>query len=503
MNEVLYRKYRPTSFSEIKGQDQVISILKHSVIQNKVSHAYLFSGPRGCGKTTIARLMTKAINCTNFSTKGDICNECEYCLAINSGNNIDVIEMDAASNRGIEEIRSLKDTVNFMPSFLKKKVYIIDEAHMLTKEALNALLKTLEEPPAHVVFILATTESNKLPITILSRVTRFDFRLGSEEQIFDKLKFIASQEGYEVTDEALKLIYKHSGGSFRDSESLLGKVFLSAGTSKVINENVLREILGFIPEDDIRSLVDYLLEGNSGEVLTIIQSLFDKDFNAGAIIEQLLGFIEKRIIETVLNSEDNYQILKLAEYLIKLKSEIRDFNDKAVLLKIELVHISNSLNIKNLANKSTNSSLGEIEKISQKVTTTTTKVENPIVEVKVGGSKESTFVESLVNSLSSDFPRLKGIMVNSKVTQENSDIIITNPYKFSIAYLSKKEVRTAILSLVSKIWGSDFGVVFKIGPGPEMKDDNSNQQVGEKKVEEAEPKKDLPKDNSSIVENIL
>src|SRR5260221_2148743 len=291
------------------------------------------------------------------------------------------------------------------------------------------------------------------------------------------MKFIARQEGYEVIGEALKLIYKHSGGSFRDSGSLIGKVFLSAGTSKVINENVLREILGFIPEDDIRSLVDYLLEGNSGEVLSIIQSLFDKDFNAGAIIEQLLGFIEKRIIETVLNSEDNYQILKLAEYLIKLKSEIRDFNDKAVLLKIELVHISNSLNIKNLANKSTNSSLGEIEKISQKVTTTTTKVENPIVEVKVGGSKESTFVESLVDSLSSVFTRLKGIMVNSKVTQENSDIIITNPYKFSIAYLSKKEVRTAILSLVSKIWGSDFGVVFKIGPGPEMKESANKEET--------------------------
>jgi len=213
MSQVLYRKYRPQSFSEIKGQEQVIPLLIESIIKDKISHAYLFSGPRGCGKTTVARLMAKAVNCLNFKDQKDVCtvvkgNECTYCKSIDSGNNMDITEMDAASNRGIEEIRSLKDTVNFMPSFLKRKVYIIDEAHMLTKEAFNALLKTLEEPPEHVIFILATTESNKLPITILSRVTRFDFKFGEQNEIIEKLNYIVQQEDIHIDTEGLEMIYR-------------------------------------------------------------------------------------------------------------------------------------------------------------------------------------------------------------------------------------------------------------------------------------------------------
>ena len=223
MYKALYRKYRPKSFDEIYGQDVIKKTIINEIKNNKISHAYLFCGPRGTGKTSVAKLVAKLINCEN-SKNGVACNECESCKQINNNSNLDIIEIDAASNNGVDEIRELKDKVKFLPTISKYKVYIIDEVHMLSTGAFNALLKTLEEPPKHVVFILATTEVNKIPITIISRCQRFDFKKISSENIYNRLKYIVNEENINITDDAIKEISILSDGGLRDAIGLLDKL---------------------------------------------------------------------------------------------------------------------------------------------------------------------------------------------------------------------------------------------------------------------------------------
>ena len=218
-SQVFYRKWRPQSLSEVVGQEHVTQTLRHAVDSGRVAHAYLFCGPRGTGKTSTGRILAKAANCLN-PLNGEPCNNCDVCNAINQGNALDIIEIDAASNRGIDEIRDLKEKVNFTPSFAQYKVYIIDEVHMITKEAANAFLKTLEEPPAHAIFILATTEPHKVLPTVLSRCQRFDFRRLSQSAVISKLELICNKEEIHIQSDALRLIAKVTTGSLRDAENL-------------------------------------------------------------------------------------------------------------------------------------------------------------------------------------------------------------------------------------------------------------------------------------------
>ena len=265
--QVFYRKWRPSSFSQLVGQEHVSSTLRQSIKQGRVSHSYLFCGPRGSGKTTTARIIAKAVNCLDVQD-ADPCDTCANCRSINGGQFMDIIELDAASNRGIDEIRDIREKVNFAPAQGQRKVYIIDEAHMLTDAASNAFLKTLEEPPPHVIFVLCTTEAHRILPTIISRCQRFDFRRIGSELIYGRLTDITEAEGVNVDPEAIRLVARHAGGSLRDAENLLEQLVVSAAGGVTIRQ--VEELLGLDNGESSLELVRYLLMGNTSAALTAV-----------------------------------------------------------------------------------------------------------------------------------------------------------------------------------------------------------------------------------------
>ncbi|MDA1337673.1 MAG: DNA polymerase III subunit gamma/tau [bacterium] len=294
-NLALYRKYRPQSFSEVIGQDHVVQTLRNAVEGNLLSHAYLFSGPRGSGKTTLARILAKAVNCKS-PKKGEPDNTCDYCLEIGQGRALDFVEIDAASNRGIDEIRDLKEGIRFAPARLKYKVFVIDEAHQLTKEASNALLKTLEEPPSHAIFILATTEANRMISTIVSRCQRFDFRKLSIKEIVGRLKSVAEKEKAKIDNMALEILAAHAGGSFRDAESLLDRVLTFHQDGNTIGVVELQELLGIVDINILASLVDLLLEKKTAEAVNFLNTNLEKGMDPQEFAKNLVEYLRRILI---------------------------------------------------------------------------------------------------------------------------------------------------------------------------------------------------------------
>lgn len=286
--QVLYRKWRPQTFEQVVGQKHVIQTLRNALRSDEVAHAYLFAGPRGTGKTTVARLLAKAVNCLGQDDEKP-CNKCTICQAINDGQLMDLIEIDAASNRGIDEIRDLRTKVNFAPSQARYKVYILDEAHMLTPEAFNALLKTLEEPPSHVIFTLVTTEPHKLPATIISRCQRFNFHRLSSPEIVGELKRISELEGVKVQPRALELIARSATGSLRDAISLLDQV-ITAGGQEVTLEQV-QEALGMVRMGAAAELVSSLIEGDANLGLRLINQVIDEGADPRQFVAQVVEYL--------------------------------------------------------------------------------------------------------------------------------------------------------------------------------------------------------------------
>ena len=272
-SQVYYRKWRPGTFSDLAGQEHVGNTLRQAVMQGRVSHSYLFCGTRGSGKTTTARVLAKAINCLN-PQNGDPCDECAICVSINEGRNLDIIELDAASNRGVEEVREIRDKVHFQPAQNRRKVYIIDEAHMLTREASNAFLKTLEEPPAHVIFILCTTEADRILPTILSRCQRYDFRRLPGQTIYDRLAYITDREGVAIQPDALRMVSRNAGGSMRDALNMLEQLAVSADREITLRD--VEDALGIVRSDAYLSLAQQMLAGDtSGALETINQVVWE------------------------------------------------------------------------------------------------------------------------------------------------------------------------------------------------------------------------------------
>lgn len=283
----LYRKWRPQTFGEVVGQDHIVRTLANALQMGRVAHAYLFSGPRGTGKTTFARLLAKGLNCVQGPT-GTPCNECDNCLRITSGNSVDVLEIDGASNRGIDEIRELRERVRYAPTEGSRKVYIIDEVHMLTNEAFNALLKVLEEPPPHVVFVFATTEAHKVPATILSRCQKFDFRRFSAGQLETHLKHVAATEGVAADADAIALIARHAEGGMRDALATMDQC-LAADPERLSAETVTR-VLGLVRRDALAGLVGHVLRSDLPAVLLLAHQLLDEGVEARQLIKDLATY---------------------------------------------------------------------------------------------------------------------------------------------------------------------------------------------------------------------
>lgn len=435
----LYRKYRPTNFSSIVGQDVIVDILKNSIINNKVSHAYLFTGPRGTGKTSTAKILAHAVNCLNFTN--DICGECSICKSLDLNDN-DIVEIDAASNNGVDEIRSLRDNVNLMPAFCKYKIYIIDEVHMLSTGAFNALLKTLEEPPSHVIFILATTEPNKIPLTILSRCQRFDFNKINMNDLVSRLKYIVNEEGRVVSDNILEQIAKISDGGLRDAINLLDQ--LLSLRDENINIDEVEKLSGKISTQSVYELFSYIINNDLVSILNFSTYMFDNGKNYKDLADSMLSFLRDISINTEVPNyfDKSYSellskisisfnnLIKMSSIINELLKELKNSNNQKMLFEIYVFQMCNILK-----------NVDKVEVINTSINN------NKNVNIK-NDKNENINIETKQNLIDSD---LKDIRINNVFSGANKEILnsVNSKYYLINDYISNKKYNMVSILLSS------------------------------------------------------
>lgn len=458
----LYRKYRPSNFASVVGQEVVVDILKNSILNNKVSHAYLFTGPRGTGKTSIAKILAHAVNCLNFN--GDICGECEVCKNLEI-NDSDIIEIDAASNNGVDEIRTLRDNVKLLPSFCKYKIYIIDEVHMLSTGAFNALLKTLEEPPSHVIFILATTEPNKIPLTILSRCQRFDFNKISNEKLVSRLLYIATQEGKNIDKSILEYIAEISDGGLRDAINLLDQVISLPQESVTLEE--IDRLSGRISQNTLFELLNAISTGNYVSILNISDIIYGEGKNYKDIADGMLAIVRDLSINFEVDSYFNKdyssklatinipfdKLISITSLLNELIKELKNSNDPKMLFDIYMVNICNSLSSKgNLSVKKEDINNSQTVELKNKEVNNISNIKENKEKLDINkDSDEETINEETVNTSNDTINGvLKNIRINNVLAEADKKILnnIVKLYDKIGDYVSNKVYNTLSILLL-------------------------------------------------------
>ncbi len=399
--QALYRKYRPKTFDDVYGQQIVVQTLKNVIKNNKLTHAYLFVGPRGTGKTSIAKIFAKTINCLH-PEDGLSCEKCDICISNNSNENVDIIEMDAASNNGVDEIREIRNHITLLPTVSKYKIYIIDEVHMLTTGAFNALLKTLEEPPEHIIFILATTEPHKIPLTIMSRCQSFEFKPIPVAIIKERLKYICAQENINIDDKSLNLIAEESNGGLRDAVSMLDQLNAYAD-GNIKYEDVLL-LNGRINDDEIEKFMTEMVNDDLNSVFTKIESWQEEGKNFIYICEDFIRFLRNELIKFKLENNSNIvnligenKTIEVIMILNKISNDMKISKDKKVLFDVTIINITNILKNKQMFENNTYTSKNiKIEnKTPEKVEI---KEEKPqTMEVPIKETKNYTLYDELMN----------------------------------------------------------------------------------------------------------
>lgn len=399
--QALYRKYRPKTFDDVYGQQIVVQTLKNVIKNNKLTHAYLFVGPRGTGKTSIAKIFAKTINCLH-PEDGLSCEKCDICISNNSNENVDIIEMDAASNNGVDEIREIRNHITLLPTVSKYKIYIIDEVHMLTTGAFNALLKTLEEPPEHIIFILATTEPHKIPLTIMSRCQSFEFKPIPVATIKERLKYICAQENINIDDKSLNLIAEESNGGLRDAVSMLDQLNAYAD-GNIKYEDVLL-LNGRINDDEIEKFMTEMVNDDLNSVFTKIESWQEEGKNFIYICEDFIRFLRNELIKFKLENNSNIvnligenKTIEVIMILNKISNDMKISKDKKVLFDVTIINITNILKSKQMFENNTYTSKNiKIEnKTPEKVEK---KEEKPqTMEVPIKETKNYTLYDELMN----------------------------------------------------------------------------------------------------------
>jgi DNA polymerase III subunit gamma/tau len=553
MYVAIARKWRPQTFEEVVGQDEVVRALKNAISTGKIGHAYLFSGPRGTGKTTLARILAKSLNCVNGPTVNP-CNKCENCVEIREGRSVDVIEIDGASNRKIDDVRNIREVVKFVPVKSRYKIYIIDEVHMLTDEAFNALLKTLEEPPSHVVFIFATTEPYKVKQTIRSRCQHFVLKPISTELIYQQLLKISKAEGFKITDSILLKVAKAGNGSMRDSESLLDMVVSYIGDRQDVTDEEIDRLLGVIDISHIERILSLISQKDVGGLIKLVNELRDKGFDLKKLCEELISTFrnllimkdfgvdrslirlsenEISVLERFKDSFRREEIIFIENTLIETYNEMRTSINELFSLEKGFFKIGNTENVitlsrileelKELKSSLSSSQSPEVHSESGSgLSTVSTRlyesglsessstkeesrvkqvVKNPIDEVleeidemefKKSLSQNDVLIEKIRNEIAGFFP---GMERKVNISVDDEKVLIEDPYGIFKTDILKKE-REEVIKKIGIITGRK--VVIETG-----KKESKVADSGKKSKESEVDKKKETNDVSSMVRTLF
>ena len=465
----LYRKFRPHNFRDMVGQEHITKTLKNQIKNSRVAHAYLFSGGRGSGKTTTAKILARAVNCLN-PIDGEPCNECEICKQALEGSLIDISEIDAASNNGVDNIRDIREEVEFIPTSGKYRVYIIDEVHMLSTGAFNALLKTLEEPPKHVIFILATTEPQKLPVTILSRCQRFDFKRISIDDIIKRLKIICAESNIEIEDGALKIIAKMSDGAMRDAISILERCI--ADGSEKISEDQIRELVGIPEIDYLLGITKNILDMDAAKVLQDSENLINSGKDLDVFTWELIKFIrdllmlqisdnlvvykdeEKAKMQALINNCTKERLLELITEISLLQNSMKWATDKEVIFETGLIRITLSTTLNN-----TNS---VVKQVSNQNASNVTTSAVPSEKVFSANDKNK---EEVLNLLKENRKMIMHtILKNAEIKKVDEDLVHIIFSKtldeVNKQYMQKDESKIVIKEMIKKAFNKEMKIKY-------------------------------------------